>query len=156
MGSSIPAAVDYLVAQVTALPECALPVVVYDGWPLRDADVAVAIGVVPEGEDIDVEVVHAQLGANLEYETPVVPCIVWARKVAGDPTKATKQARDAAFAIYDAIVAKVRADRTLGGAVRSGAAIVTGLRMDQTSDAPEAGEGRTCELRFHVAWKNRF
>lgn len=154
MASSIPAAVDYLVAQVTALPECALPVVVSDGWPVRDADIGVAIGVVPDGEDTDTQVVYAQFGT--EWEQPIVPCLVWARKVAGDPGLASKQARDAAFAIFDAIMAKVRQDRSLGGAVRAGAAQVSQLRMDQTHDAPEAGEGRTCELRFHVQWKNRF
>ncbi len=151
--SSIPAGIDYLVAQVTALPECALPVIVEDGFPARWADDVVVIGITPEDDDTENPVLHAQLGAQLEYEDPAVPCLVRSYR-AGE--NAMKAARAAAFGMYDAIVTRVRADRSLGGAVHSGAAIVTGMRMTQTGQAVEAGAGRTCDIRFVVTWHNRF
>src|SRR5689334_12657295 len=110
--SAIPAAIDYLVAQITALPECAAPVVVSDGWPTQRSAVGIAIGVTPEDDDTESEPVYSQLGAQMEMETFLVPCVIWAT-AAG--TNAQKTARDAAFAIWNAVTTKVRADRTLGG-----------------------------------------
>lgn len=152
--SSIPAAIDWLVGAVRALPQCAAPVVVEDGWPARQSEAGnVVIGITPEDDDTDNPVMHAQLGAQLEVEEPAVPCLVWAHRNGADAMKA---ARDAAFVIYDAVVTRVRQDRTLGGAVHSGVAILTNVRVAQTGTAVEAGEGRRCEIRFVVAWRNRF
>jgi len=153
--SSIPSTIDYLVAQIAALPECAAPCTVHDGFPAATGNPAVAIGVVPfEDGNTPNEVVHAQLGAQMEWETYNVPCVVSSWVGGGD--EAAKPARDAAFTIYDAIVTKVRADRTLGGSLHSGAAIVTQTRVDQTVTAEEAGEGRSCSIAFVVQCKNRF
>ena len=151
--SSIPAAIDYLVAQTRALPECAAPVGVFDGWPGR-ADTGVVIGITPEDDATENEPVHAQLGAQMEREVYDIPCIVWAYVGGGE--EAMKQARDAAFVILDAIMTKIRADRTLGGALHSGWAQVTGWRVEQTGDAEEAGSGRTCQIRFGISAENRF
>lgn len=150
--SAIPAAIDYLVAAITALPECALPVIVEDGWPTRSSPTGVGIGVIPGDGTTDTEVVHAQLGAQMEREVFEVPGIVWAH-VGGT---SAKTARDAAFAIYNAIITKVRLDRTLGGALHSGAAIVHSVRAVQTDSAMEAGAGRMCEIRFSIGCGNRF
>jgi hypothetical protein len=153
--SSIPAAIDYLVTQVRALPECAAPVTVHDGFPVDTGQTAVAIGVVPHEEgDTENEVVYAQLGANMEWEEYDVPCIITAW--IGGSEEATKQARDAAFTIFDAVVTKVRADRSLGGALHSAPALVTGIRVEQTFTPTQAGEGRTCAISFKVRCKNRF
>lgn len=151
--SSIPAAIDYLVGQVTALPACALPVVVSDGWPDARADTGVAIGITPDDGDTEDDIVHSQLGAQMEREQYLVPCEIWVWKAG---TGAVKRARDAAFVIYDAIVTRIRTDRTLGGALHSGSAIVANMRVRQTRSAPEAGEGRMCEIRFVVSCGNRF
>ena len=153
--SSIPAAIDYLVTNIGALTECAAPVIVEDGWPTRSAPSGVAVGVIPGDGITDDEVTHAQLGAQMEWEQYEIPCIVWAH-VGGNTAKT---ARDAAFAIYNAIVALVRtnpAGRTLGGALNSNVAIVHNVRVVQTDTAEDAGEGRRCEIRFSVGCKNRF
>lgn len=153
--SSIPAAIDYLVATIGALPECAAPVIVEDGWPTRSSPKGVGIGVIPGDDTTDDEVTIAQLGAGMEWEEYDIPCIVWAH-VGGS---SAKEARDAAFAIFDAIVAAVRvnpAGRTLGGALNSNFAMVRNVRMVQTGTAERAGDGRMCEIRFSVHAKNRF
>lgn len=59
-------------------------------------------------------------------------------------------------ALLDAVVTRVRDDRTLGGALHSGAAIVTTVQVRQTNTAPEAGDGRVCEITFVVRCNNRF
>lgn len=150
--SAIPAAIDYLVTAIRALPECAEPVVVEDGYPTRSAPVGVGIGVIPGDDTTEDEIVHAQLGAQMEWETFEIPFMVWAH----DGGANAKVPRDAVFAIYNAIVTKVRQDRTLGGALHSGAAIVHNMRMEQTGTAEEAGYGRMCEIRSSVGCKNRF
>lgn len=150
--SSIPAAIDYLVSTIRQLPECAEPVIVEDGWPTRSAPKGVAIGVIPGDDTTDDEVAHAQLGAQMEWEQYEIPGIVWAHVGGSD----AKPARDQAFAIFNAIITKIRQDRTLGGALHSGAAVVHNVRIPQTGNATEAGDGRMCEIHFSVGCKNRF
>lgn len=153
--SSIPAAIDYLVAAVRALPECATPVTVHDGFPAGSGNPAVAIGVVPQEDGATPDdVVYGQLGAQMEREHYDIPCEVVAWVGGGE--EATKAARDAAFTIYNAVVTKIRQDRTLGGSLHSGAALVTGMRLDQTSDPQQAGEGRACSIKFVIRCENRF
>lgn len=153
--SSIPAAIDYLVAQVTALPECQAPVTVSDGYPAGPGERYVVIGVAPhEDGDTEDDVVHGQLGAQMERETYVIPCVAVAW--VGGAEEAAKAARDQAFAMFNAIVTMVRADRTLGNALHSGAALVTGVRMEQTVTPELAGQGRGCLIKFSVRCENRF
>ena len=106
--SSIPAAIDYLVATITALPECAAPVIVEDGWPTRSSPKGVGIGVIPGDGTTEDEVTEAQMGAQREYEEYDIPCIVWAH--VGEPV--AKTARDQAFTIFDAIL---RSEERRGG-----------------------------------------
>lgn len=153
--SSIPAAIDYLVATARLLPECAAPVIVEDGWPTRRSNTGLAIGVIPGDDTVDDEVVHAQLGAQMEREIYEIPCIIWARVGGAN----AKTARDAAFTVFNAFVTMVRvnpAGRTLGGALNSGFAMVHNVRIVQTGTATEAGEGRQCEVIFSVRAENRF
>lgn len=151
--SSIPAVIDYLVTEIRALPECKAPCSVHDGFPVGTGNPAVAIGVVPHEDGVTAaEVVHAQLGAQMEWETYNVPIVVSAYVGGSD----AKPARDKAFTVYNAIVTLVRADRTLGGLLHGGAAIVTSTRVDQTTAAEQAGEGRACAVAFLVQCKNRF
>jgi hypothetical protein len=150
--SSIPAALEYLVAQVAALPQCRSPVTVSDGPGARGND-GVVIGVTPDDEGTENDVVYAQLGAQMERETYVIPCEVWTKRSGAN---AQRDARRAAFVIYNAIVTKVRADRTLGGALHSGAALVTNVVLRQANSPVEVGEGRVCEIRFVVRCENRF
>lgn len=152
MGSSIPAATDYLVAQIAKLPMLKPPAYVSDGWPATGSDTLVTIGVVPEGDDIDAGQTTVELG-GAEYEDVDLPCLVAVLR-GGD---LAKTARAAAFEIYDAIGGVVRADRTLGKAIRAGRrAYITGLAVEQTNTAGEAGEGRVCRIRFTISWQHRF
>ncbi|MFG1776616.1 hypothetical protein ACGFIG_09325 [Micromonospora sp. NPDC049048] len=152
--SSIPAAVDYLVTKARALPGLTRDAV-SDGFPVTGADPAMAIGVIPfDDGDTPNEVVHAQLGAQMERETYEIPCEIAAS--AGGGEEAAKVARDKAFAIYNAFVTEVRRDRTLGGALHSGHALVTRMRMEQTATPEEAGKGRVCSIKFVVRCENRF
>jgi hypothetical protein len=154
--TSVPGVIDYLVTQIRGLPECQAPVRVSDGWPAVRGDRGIAIGITPDDEEITNEVAHAQLGAQLEYEMPSVPCEIWTWEVRGDPDASTKAARDAAAVLFNAFLTEVRRDRTCGNRIHSGAALITGVRWIQTSDASAAGAGRGCEVRFVVTWKNRF
>lgn len=150
--SSIPAAIDYLVTTIAGLPECASPVIVEDGWPTRSSPTGVGIGVIPGDGTTDTETVHAQLGAQMEREHFEIPGIVWAH-VGGTSAKG---ARDAVFVILNAIITKIRQDRTLGGALHSGAAILRLHGLEQTDTAAGGAEGRMCEARFSIGCDNRF
>jgi hypothetical protein len=151
--SSIPAAITWLVAQVAALSECAAPVVVSDGIPVERADQCVVIGIAPDDDETGLEPIHAELGTQTQWEIYTIPCVLWAR-VGGTDMAA---ARTAAFTLLDAIDSLVRTTtgRTLGGALRSGSAILTPVRISQTDTASEAGDGRVCEIRFGVRCKSR-
>ena len=154
--STIPAAIDYLVAAVTALPEAAAPVVVSDGWPTQRSDVGVVIGVTPENADTRDSKTHAQmqLGARTQWEDYTIPCILWAVR-AGDG--AQKAARDVAFGLFDAIDTVLRTPdgSTLGGVLKSGTALLSNAVMTPTSEAEKAGEGRICEIYFEVICRSR-
>lgn len=152
--SSIPAAIDYLVATITAMPAFAAPVVVNDGWPVLRGDRGITIGISPEDDVTDNDQVHAELGAQAEWEIVMIPCLLWAVSVSGNPAK---DARDAAFAMFNAVDSHMRttAGRTLGGAVRSGAAKVAGVRLTQTGTADAAGTGRVATIRFDIGYKSR-
>lgn len=153
MASSLPAALDWLVAQTRALPEMAPPVVVEDGWPVRRSDQMVVYGITPEEEDAEQEGAYAELAATMEYETVEVPSIIAVRMAGGNAASA---ARARAFALFDAIKELVRDDRRLGGAVRPGMpARISRWSVSQTADAQQAGEGRVCEIRFSLSWQHR-
>jgi hypothetical protein len=149
--SSIPAAIDYLVTQARALPAFAAPVVVCDGWPDQRADAGLVVGLTPEDPDTVGEPFHAEVGAQTQWEVYDIPCLLWAR-IGGSDMQA---ARNAAFALFNALDSFLRANRTLGGALHSGTALMTGVRIEQSATAAEAGDGRTCKVRFVVRCKNR-
>lgn len=152
MSSSTPAALDYLVSQIRALPEAQAPVVVSDGWPPR-SDQLVVIGITPEEDDQEATGGYAELDRITEYETVEVPSLIAVRMAGTDSMKA---ARDRAFLIFDAIRTLVRADRRLGGAVVPGLpARISRWAVSQTADAQQAGEGRVCEIQWVVTWQHR-
>lgn len=152
--STIPAAIDYVVTTVKALPAAAAPVVVSDGWSDQRGDTGVVIGITPEDPDTRGVKSWAELGARAQWEEYSIPCVIWARRV-GD--QAMKQARDAAFVLFDAIDTALRtqAGTTLGGVLKSGTALVSDPVMTQTNTAEEAGDGRICEIHFEVTCRSR-
>lgn len=152
MASSVPAALDYLVAQIATLPQAQPPVVVSDGWPAQRGDDGIVIGINPEGDEAGIAGAYAELSGQ-EYEEVEVPCILWSHR---SGTNAASAARAAAFALFDAVRALVKSDRRFGGAIRPGMpARVSTWSVAQTSAATQAGEGRVCEIRFVVTWQHR-
>lgn len=152
MASSFPAALDYLVTEIRELPEAAAPVVVEDGWPVARSDQMIVLGINPEEDDSESTASYGDLQGT-EHESVEVPSII-AVRMGG--TNAASSARARAFALYDAIRALVRSDRTLGGAVRPGfKARIVRYTVSQTADVRQAGEGRVCEIRWVLAWQHR-
>lgn len=151
--SSFPAAVDYLVGAVAALPAFASPVLVFDGWPTQGADRAIVIGITPEDPDSENSPQYAEVGAQTEWEVVDIPCVLWA-EVGGDNMKT---ARDRAFELFDAVQTLMRTvpGRTLGGAVKSNAAAIRNVRVEQTGTASAAGAGRRCDIRFTISYRSR-
>lgn len=149
--SSIPAAIDWLVSNARGLSALAAPAAVYDGWPDGRADTALVVGMTPDDPETGDTPVWAQVGANTTWEQVSVPCVIWAYRGGSN----MKTARDAAFGVLDAMDGMLRTDPTLGGSVRSGAALLTSVRVMQTDGALEAGDGRMCEIRFEIVYKSR-
>ena len=152
--STITAAIDYLVATVKALPAAASPVVVSDGWSDQRGDTGVVIGITPEDPDTRGVKSWAELGARAQWEEYSIPCIIWARRAGAG---AMKQARDAAFVLFNAIDTALRTGDgpTLGGVLQSASALLSNPVMGQTNSAEEAGEGRICEIYFEVQCRSR-
>jgi hypothetical protein len=150
--SSIPAVIDWLVAHIGALPECAAPVVVSDGWPLKRNATGVEIGVTPEDSQIENQAMPAQLGGQLDDEQYDIPITV--RGWTGGTSQ--KTARDTAFTIANAIWGLLRTHPTVDDLLNSGAVQITDTGIRQTGDVASAGQGRRCEVRFTVHCRNRF
>lgn len=149
--SSVPAAIDWLVATASALPETE-GVIVSDGFTPRRGDQFLLIGI--EDEDTETEGVlgWAALRSRSPAETYDIPCLI---SCFAPASADAKTARDAAFTIFNALWSAVLADKTLGGALHGGTASVAGLRLMQTNDPEEAGSGRRASIYFTVrveAW----
>jgi hypothetical protein len=154
-GTAVGRAIDYLFTAVTALPVCADPVVVADGYSQSRADLMVWLGVNNEDGTSDIASDWAGLGANREDETFAVPCLIESFWGGGD--EAIKPARDAAIPIFDAINALIRTDHTLGGALSSpSGAALRDMRLVQTNTPEEAGGGRYARIYFNVHCSSRF
>jgi hypothetical protein len=154
-GTAVGRAIDYLVAQTTALPECADPIVVADAYSASRADLMITIGVSNTDDTAEIPSTWAGLGANREDETFDIPCLIDSYVGGGD--EAVKPARDAAITVLDAINAMIRADRTLGGALASpGVAAVRDVRLIQTNTPDEAGGGRYARLYWNTHCSSRF
>src|SRR5688572_11689051 len=110
MGTAMADAIDYLYEQISALPECARPVLVSDGFPIANADLRVDIGVSNEDNTSEVNTEWAGLGAQREDETFEIPCLIEA--YTGGAVAATP--RRSAVVVLDAINSLVRSDRSLG------------------------------------------
>lgn len=151
--SSIPAAIDHLVTAARGLPAFAAPVVVCDGWPDQRGNTGIVIGVTPDDDTTDDLNMHAELGAQAQWEEYDIPCLVWS--YVGGGQEAMKTARDAAFVLYDALDTYLRQHRSLGDVLKSGTAYISRVAVAQTGNAPEAGEGRSCVLSFTIRCKSR-
>ena len=152
-GTALADALDYLVTETRALSECEAPVVVSDGFPVTDADIVVAIGVTNEDGASELDADWAGLGAGREDETFDIPCLI--DSYAGGTNQSIP--RRAAVVVLDAIAARIRQDRSLGGALNSpGLAAIRDVRLVQTSTAEEAADGRYARIYFNVRCTSRF
>lgn len=152
MPSSVPYVMGYLYDGIKVRPECAAPVAVSLGRGRR-ADTVVSIGVDPDDDESETEVIKGDLGASSDRETPEVPCMIRARRVASDPNEAMRTAITDAFTIFDAVVAFLREDPRLGGQV-AGDARVASYRVRMPTGQGESGEGRTARIYFTVTWSH--
>lgn len=163
-GVSFGAVIDYL---VTGLPAVVEPVVfatdppadgieVADNWPVTQTDTYVIVGR-EAAETADAATgTHGYyaLGAQRVEEVYTVPCFVEATRWG----PAQKPARDAVIGVFDAIVAFVHADPTLGGLIGGGRiAEIQSVQLHQTQDAADAGDSgdlRRAVIVFEFAVKN--
>ncbi|MGZ4663719.1 MAG: hypothetical protein ACXV5Q_01365 [Frankiaceae bacterium] len=145
---------DYLVALITALPECAPPVLVTDGWPgTFQAQQMVCVGGGPDTDDQSTMrdfVVMGNGPRNMQEEFAIQ---VYIRCWTGGTLQ--KPSRDQALTIFQAIEAKIRADLTLGGTVQTYPARIGQADLRQTT-WENAQKGRVAEIRFTVDIKNRY
>ena len=146
--------IDYLVALIAGLPECAAPVQVTDGWPgTYQAQQMVSVGGGPEMDDQSTLrdfVVMGNAPGNLEEEFAVQ---VYIRCWTGGTIQ--KTSRDQALTIFQAIEAKVRTDLTLGGTVAPYPVHVGQADLRQTMPGASL-KGRVAEIRFTVNVRNRY
>lgn len=155
MASVVPQVIDWLVTEIRALDECE-NIPVSDGWPDQVADTYVAIGVVPEGQEVNADAEFAQLGGGMEEEQSFVPCFISSWCGGDGESGAQKTARDACFAILTAVQALIRAHLDLDEILNSGAAQVSSYPLQQARTAGEAGQGRRAEIFFVVRFSSRF
>lgn len=121
--SSIPAAVDKLVATLTT--RLGANVQVVDGPPVVALDnVGVAVGYTPD--DISVSSQEEGAGLDSDVETYDINCLAWVRSGDGK----LKPVRDRVFALLAQVDQSLAEDRRLGGAVVH--ARIRVLDMDQT------------------------
>jgi hypothetical protein len=152
VSSAIPAAIDYLVNLVTALPVCA-QMVVSDGYsPVAAPNGMVLVGVDDQTGETGSTNVWAALGNTVQDETFDIPLAIYIPSGNSD----AKGVRDTAFGVYDAIREAVRADKTLGGVLSPpGIAQLTTVRLSQTNTAEEGSTGRVARIYITVHCTHR-
>jgi hypothetical protein len=151
--SSVPAVLDWLVAAIKALPACAAPVAVSDGFPSERSNSLVTVGVDERDAETDSTSTFGVLGGKSNDEQYKIPCLIAC--YGGGAT--AKTPRDAAFAIWNPIASMILTDPTLGGTLVGAAfAKVEAFRFYQTNVASEAGEGRDARIYFTIHVHNYF
>lgn len=153
MGTSIAAAIDYIVttlaAPLTAVDSTA---VVVDGIPATISQSMVVIGKSgPESVDAATgSQLAVVLGMNRESEDYEIPCFAYAFR----DGPLVKPARDAAVALFDVVAHFVANDRTFGGILLNGrSAEIQNLQLTQ-----DVGDGaqRIVMLTFSIHCKNHY
>lgn len=146
--STVPAVLDYLTAQIRALPACADPVQVFDGYPSAETSTFVIVG--GRGQaTLDTTELWASLGQQAKYESYRVLGEIYSADGGADQ----KPSRDRVYAIFAAISDMVRADYTLGNLVGRGAGPAPaeiGAGSLQQTDEETAPNGRDALLSFYV------
>lgn len=146
--TSVPDVIDRLLALARALPECAPPVLVADGYPgttLPDRLVTIGGLVTPTADGVaDWSALGAQRRTE-DYEVEVtISC--WS----GGTSVDQKAARDQAYGIFNALDAAVQGDVSLAGAVRQ--ALFARHTLQQAS-TETASSGVSAEITAHLRVK---
>lgn len=159
MGTSIGAAIDYLVTETVAPCQAVDPVaVVVDSWPAAITYSMVYIG--RTSADVattsDGTEQALALGMNSRDEEYSIPCFIQCAR----PGPEQKPSRDAAIALFDAVNDVIAKDMTLGGALKSRTgALVDNIRVIQTrntADTGQAGSLRITTITFDVHCTNKY
>jgi len=155
MGTSIGAAIDYIVAGLAAPAAAAdSTAVVVDGVPSSVSQSMILIG---KAELESVTAVAGEqrpivLGANRRQEDYEIPCLIYAAR----PGPKVKPARDAAVALYDVVSHFVANDQTLGGVLLQGRyATISTVSINQDV-AGDAGADRICWIPFSIHAQNHY
>jgi hypothetical protein len=159
MGTSIGAAIDYIVAGLPALLTAAIPTAqLADNEPALQSDSLVVIGRTDPENAIgsDGTQMIVTLGANRRQEEYVIPCFVQVYR----PGPAQKTARDAAITLFDVTARFIASDPTLGGALQQGRyAYIDKMQLIQTRDSEDTGSSgamRLAVVTFNIHAANHY
>ena len=154
--TSVPDVIDYLMATITALPECASPVQVTDGFPgTFQSQQMVCVGGGPDDDEQSALRDYVVLGTGPQAREEDYEVVLYLRCWAGGDL-AQKPVRDQVFVIYKAIEAAVNLDKNLGGNIsKHYPARLGGMNLIQTK-ADGARAGRVAEIRCTVNVKHRY
>ena len=150
MGTSVGAAIDYIVANLTPAVIAVDPAaIVVDNDPMFSSYSMVVVGRTdPENAMAgDGSQMIINLGASERQEDYVIPCYVSVYR----PGPQQKPARDAAIALFDATAHLIAADVTLGGLLRKGRrAEIARMQLVQTRDSNDTGDAGSMRLAIIV------
>ena len=150
MGTSIGAAIDYLVAALPALVVVAdSTAVVADNYPTVSSQSMVFIGRSDPENAIggDGSQMIVALGAGRREEDYIIPCFVSVYRTG----PAQKPSRDAALAIFDVVARLVATDMTFGGLLQMGRrAAIQSFQLVQTRDSEDTGASGSMRLALVV------
>ena len=140
MGTSVGAAIDYLVAGLQPLLTAADPTaVVADNDPLVTSQSLVVVGrsdPTNATAGLGAQMI-LNLGANRREEDYVIPCFVQVYR----PGPKQKPARDAAITLFDVFANLIASDVTLGGVLLRGRrAFIEKVELIQTRDSNDTGD----------------
>ena len=150
MGTSVGAAIDYIVANLTpAVIAIDSTAVVVDNDPSFSSQSMVVIGrTEPENAmAADGSQMIINLGASERQEDYNIPCFISVYRQG----PAQKPARDAAIALFDATAHLIAADVTLGNLLRKGRrAEIARMQLVQTRDSNDTGDSGAMRLALIV------
>ena len=150
MGTSVGAAIDYIVATLTPAVIAVDPAaIVVDNDPMFSSQSIVVIGRTdPENAMAgDGSQMIINLGALERQEDYVIPCFISVYRQG----PAQKPARDAAIALFDATAHMIAADVTLGNLLRKGRrAEIARMQLVQTRDSNDTGDAGAMRLAIIV------
>jgi len=154
MGTAIGPVFDYLNANLpAALLAVNANVGFNDGWAGEIVDDMFFMGRTDpnQGEAEAGAMAYLELGAQRVTEEFDIPFFIDSWRGGSDQS----ESRNAALLLFDAFVAFLRTDLTLGGALHAGRyAQISSTTMVQTPDAESAKNGRRCLIFFRVTCKN--